>query len=102
MDHIVQHSNFKQNDDLDVELAFIKLERKFGNFIKANSILFVAVERKTGIRIEGRANFTGNIHDDIKKIEEDKRNKVISYRIHGKTYLVKPNTPDGSINLNID
>ena len=50
MDHIVQHSNFKQNDDLDVELDSDKLYRKFEKFININTILFVAVLKSNGAR----------------------------------------------------
>ena len=102
MDHKVQHSNFKENHNLDVEFKCDKLHRKFEKFININTILFLAVCKSNGARIKGSTTFRGDIHGTIKKIEENNRYKVIGYSIFGKTYIIKPNTPYGLLDLRLD
>ena len=56
----------------------------------------------TELEIEGSTTFRGDIHESIRKTEENNRYKVIGYCLFGKTYIIKPNTPDGLIDLHLD
>ena len=80
MDSIIEHSGFKHTDDIDVNLEFDAIEHRFEKFRNVNSILFVARLNNVGARIEGSSTFEDDIHECIRKFEEDGV-KVISYRL---------------------
>ena len=89
MDSETEHSGFRHTDDIDVNLEFDAIECRFEKFKNVNTILFVAILRSVGARIEGSNTFKGDIHESIRKIEEDGSQKIIGYRLFGKTFIIK-------------
>ena len=59
-----------------------------------NSIVFVARNNGIGARIEGISTFKNDIHERIRKIEENGNVKVIGYRLFDETFIIEPTRLD--------